>query len=464
MLVEEELKSSIIFIIDLDGNLIYYNEKFIEEFGRIDKHITEKLTSDVWNMLMLKMKQAIHANEVIKTPLPFQTDINTEANLHAIRIEATDYVMIVCKKTTQNLLTNELLLNTIDSIAQGLIVFDANGLIHRVNTAFTEITGYALEEVRNQSILFFRTEQQPKYFYQKVWTTVKHTGKWEGEMWAKRKKGDMCVLWINISKIKQSNDLYVAMLTDLTAQKLSEQLLFEDFQLSFRIQEIIQSSPIKNTVIDISGEIVPAALFGGDTYAWFQLSDHLIAVLMIDVMGKGVAASLICMSIRSIMEDLISRLYFPRDVVEILNSHMRTIFRKNKEDIPYYFTAIYMLIDTKSKKISYINAGHPRAILINKDKQITYLKEGGVPIGMLPEFDYEEAIIAYEANTKIILYTDGFIDGETGNMEEQQSALESLILSNYTKRAPELARQIVQDHVNRFPVEDDLCIVCMELF
>ncbi len=73
--------------------------------------------------------------------------------------------------------------------AEGIVVTDKDNLIEAVNPAFTQITGYTLEEVKGRSPAILNSHQQPHHFYEQMWQSLKQYGKWQGEIWNKRKNG-----------------------------------------------------------------------------------------------------------------------------------------------------------------------------------------------------------------------------------------------------------------------------------
>ncbi|WP_334074448.1 nitrate/nitrite transporter [Paenibacillus sp. A14] len=85
---------------------------------------------------------------------------------------------------------------------QGILVTDAKGIITAVNPAFTELTGFEEEEAIGKKPNILRTDRQPADFYQKMWKSIKQTGMWQGEIWNRRKNGEVYLQWLNISAIK----------------------------------------------------------------------------------------------------------------------------------------------------------------------------------------------------------------------------------------------------------------------
>ncbi|MGZ5007028.1 MAG: EAL domain-containing protein [Methylobacter sp.] len=124
---------------------------------------------------------------------------------------------------------------TVFESQEGMMVTDADNLILRVNQAFTHITGYSAEEVVGKSPRILQSGRQDKSFYAAMWESINNTGAWEGEIWNRRKHGEIYPEHLIITAVKDQNDIvtnYVATLTDITMSKTAadeiERLAFYD--------------------------------------------------------------------------------------------------------------------------------------------------------------------------------------------------------------------------------------------
>lgn len=105
---------------------------------------------------------------------------------------------------------------------QGMLVSDANNVIQRVNRAFTRITGYTAEEAIGQTPRLLKSGRQDAAFYAAMWDAINTTGAWEGEIWNRRKNGEIYPEQLTINAVKDSDGQvvnYVATLTDITLRK-----------------------------------------------------------------------------------------------------------------------------------------------------------------------------------------------------------------------------------------------------
>ncbi|MHC8392156.1 phosphodiesterase DibA [Pseudomonas sp. LB3P93] len=115
-----------------------------------------------------------------------------------------------------------------DCTREGVLVTDSEGLIVHVNRAFMEITGYQREEVLGQRPNLFKSGHHPPAFYQTMFATLDSTGEWSGEIWNRRKSGEIYPQWQTIRIIRDDErqvSQYVAVFSDISAIKNSEHQL-----------------------------------------------------------------------------------------------------------------------------------------------------------------------------------------------------------------------------------------------
>ncbi|MFA5826028.1 MAG: diguanylate cyclase, partial [Gallionellaceae bacterium] len=117
----------------------------------------------------------------------------------------------------------------------GVMITDADGNIIEVNAAFTRITGYTQDEVRGKDPRILSSGQHDPAFYREMWDGLKNKGHWQGEIWNRRKNGEVYPEWLSINPVRDkaghlSN--YVGMFSDISKRKEAEaqihQLAFYD--------------------------------------------------------------------------------------------------------------------------------------------------------------------------------------------------------------------------------------------
>ena len=116
----------------------------------------------------------------------------------------------------------------IEHIADGVVVLDAQGSIVTVNPAFTQITGYTAAEAIGRDYMLTRSGRHEQSFYDEMWREQLDTGFWQGELWNRRKNGDVYLEWLTVSAVRDSRGRathYVGVFSDITRAKESQDKL-----------------------------------------------------------------------------------------------------------------------------------------------------------------------------------------------------------------------------------------------
>ncbi|MCP5052781.1 MAG: EAL domain-containing protein [bacterium] len=141
--------------------------------------------------------------------------------------EASGYSGYFIDLTEQKEAEKDLKLASIvyESSIEGIFVIGPDGAIESVNPAFTKITGYSAEEVIGKDPSMLRSDRHDAKFYENMWDTVHRTGKWQGEVWNRRKNNETFPELLSISTIKDDDgnvSHYVAVFSDIIELKRKE--------------------------------------------------------------------------------------------------------------------------------------------------------------------------------------------------------------------------------------------------
>ncbi len=115
-----------------------------------------------------------------------------------------------------------------DSTSEAIFITDARGDIVSVNRAFTEITGYEEEEVLGRNPRLLKSGRHDRMFYESLWQSLVEIGHWRGEIWNRRKNGEVFPCWLNINVVRDDcGDVsnYAALFSDVSHIKRSEEKL-----------------------------------------------------------------------------------------------------------------------------------------------------------------------------------------------------------------------------------------------
>ncbi|MDO9106010.1 MAG: EAL domain-containing protein [Methylovulum sp.] len=196
---------------------------------------------DRWHRLFLNLMQ--HANgekQAFELKMSHADGALFDAHLDCLYRETWDMAPIVRVTLTDiskiKLTEKELRIAAIAFESQeGMFITDTNNVILRVNRAFTKITGYSAEESVGQTPRLFESGRHDAAFYKAMRDSVKTTGSWHGEVWNRRKNGEIYPEWQIITAVPEFEGIEfhcVTTLTDITEQKLAseqiDQLAFYD--------------------------------------------------------------------------------------------------------------------------------------------------------------------------------------------------------------------------------------------
>jgi len=117
---------------------------------------------------------------------------------------------------------------TVESAAESIMVTDERGYIVDVNPAFSQVTGYERDEVIDRSPRMLRSDRQTLADYQALWAVVREEGKWQGELWSRRRNGEIYPEWVSICAVRSDAGAvthFVTIATDISQRKVSEERL-----------------------------------------------------------------------------------------------------------------------------------------------------------------------------------------------------------------------------------------------
>ena len=141
------------------------------------------------------------------------------------------FAVIVSEITDRKIIEQELQLYSLvlKNSSEGMVVTDENNLIVAVNPAFSRITGFSFEDVKGRNPNMLKSGRHDRAFYQAMWDQIADTGQWQGEIWDRRKNGEVHAKWLTINTIRNEDGSihrYVALFSDITEKKMSEELIW----------------------------------------------------------------------------------------------------------------------------------------------------------------------------------------------------------------------------------------------
>ncbi|MGA1863161.1 SpoIIE family protein phosphatase [Deferribacter thermophilus] len=176
--------------------------------------------------------------------------------------------------------------------------------------------------------------------------------------------------------------------------------------------------------IEFSGVCFAYEFVGGDYYDYFELGNNILDVVIADVSGHNVASALLMSEVRSLLKSIIATNpnLQPKDIINKLNLEIYD----DLEKLEFIITLVYLRVDLQNKKITYVNAGHPKPIICRNND--TVVLEGGDPLlGVLKDYSFTQYDYKFYNGDFLFLYTDGVTEAE--NSKNEFFGVDNLLLT-----------------------------------
>jgi serine phosphatase RsbU (regulator of sigma subunit) len=186
--------------------------------------------------------------------------------------------------------------------------------------------------------------------------------------------------------------------------------IHEELELAASVQrEFLPRTLPPAANIDIQILFRPCGYVSGDIYDVQQVSDHEIGFFIADAVGHGVPAALMTMVLcrcltTHVIEDGVRRALPPSRVMQQLNEDLI----RRHGDSARFATAVYGVIDTRSRRVSVSGAGHPYPLVIRPDGSAERMETTGGMLGLFPDDLFDEASVQLGRGDMLVLYSDGF--------------------------------------------------------
>lgn len=219
-----------------DGIYLTCNSRFEKFFGKKESEIVGKTDYDFVDIMLAdsfrendKKAMASSVPCINEEWITFADDGHSEllettkTAIYDEQGNVTGVLGISHDITERKSIENELKISAYVFEAQeGMIVTDANNIILRVNHAFTAITGYSATEVIGKNPRILSSSKNNADFYRAMWESITNKGSWSGEIWNRRKNGEIYPEYLTITAVKDQHGTvtnYVATMADITSNK-----------------------------------------------------------------------------------------------------------------------------------------------------------------------------------------------------------------------------------------------------
>jgi sigma-B regulation protein RsbU (phosphoserine phosphatase) len=192
---------------------------------------------------------------------------------------------------------------------------------------------------------------------------------------------------------------------------------------------------------DISAYNFSTEEVSGDYYDFVKPHEDQLGLVIADVSGKGVPASLLMSFLRASLRAAIHIGYAPNVGMGKVNYLLWESIEQHQ-----FVTAFYGMLDATNRTLAFVNAGHNPPLILNPDNSARFIERGGLPLGLFKDTRYYEYYLPIDAGQILVLYTDGAT--EATNPEGEEYGRERLVESvraSRDRRARDMIDYIYND-------------------
>lgn len=238
--------------------------------------------------------------------------------------------------------------------------------------------------------------------------------------------------------------------------------LQEEVRLVSQIQiELLPKSSPQIAGYDIAGKNVPARIVGGDYFDFINVEEGRVCVCLGDVSGKGLPASLLMANLQATLRGQTHKEVVPNECLRRCNN---MLFRSTN---PEHFVTLFCgILDAEKHQFTFCNAGHNFPLWFSGGKDPVLLKTGGVVLGVIQGYAFEQETVGLAPGDVVVIYSDGVTEAmDSAEAEFGEEQLKEIVSSHLDDPASELIDRIfgsVKKHAGDHPQSDDMTMVVVK--
>ena len=267
-------------------------------------------------------------------------------------------------------------------------------------------------------------------------------------------KDDLAMLTVmaNVAAIRIEQSRFAEM-------EKTRQIMERDLEQAAMIQrQYLPSAAPTVPGLELAGYNAPCRTVGGDYYDFFAYPSGRVAMVLGDVSGKGMAASLMMMGLQARVQVLI-------DEPESLAATITRLNRITAANCPpaRFITLFLCILDGKNGELTYTNAGHNAPLILRANGGHDSLTDGGPPLGILSDFSYQQYQTRLETGDILAIYSDGVTEAASPDDEEFETEhLSKSIQAHRKESASDIILRVNED-ISAFtkgaPAADDVTLI-----
>lgn len=246
----------------------------------------------------------------------------------------------------------------------------------------------------------------------------------------------------------------------LLAESVDRKVFEEELKIARKIQmQMLPGEPPELEGFEVYGVTVPSRQVGGDYYDFVVVDRRCLVVVVADVSGKGIPASILTATLQATVRSNADAQTNPVGMMDRLN---RLLYQNTSA--AEFATLFYVVVDLHTGRARYANAGHDFPFLLGNGAAHP-LMESGIVLGCIDEFEYHENQFDIPAGGALVVFTDGVTDSESRAGESYGGErLRSVLERHAGESARDLCRRVIED-VRTFgdgENQDDLTLVVLK--
>jgi phosphoserine phosphatase RsbU/P len=239
----------------------------------------------------------------------------------------------------------------------------------------------------------------------------------------------------------------------------AERAMNKEMQQAAQIQQrLLPSGPPQVVGLDIAAKTVPARHVGGDYYDFIEFFDGQIGMMVGDVAGKGMPASLLMSSLQARVHVLFEEPGHLAEKMGRLNKATSANCPDNR-----FITFFMGILDPHTGEFVYSSAGHNPPLLVRANGGYETLSAGGVVLGVLPAAHYGESRVQLDPGDVLVMFSDGVTEAPNPNDEEYGDARLANLVAELSARPAKEIVEAIHTSVGAFtegaPPADDITVM-----
>lgn len=195
--------------------------------------------------------------------------------------------------------------------------------------------------------------------------------------------------------------------TQLQEEQLKHKLVSRELEIAKSIQRALLPKTLPQPCgFGLAGYCEFARTVGGDFYDVVPVNDHSVLLIIADVMGKGIPAAMFAAILRSVLRAAPELNQQPAALLQRVN---RLLYEELSE-VEMFITAQLAFVDFEKRELITASAGHCPILLGSSGSELKSISPDGIPLGILPDTNFETCMESLPPQARLLFYTDGLTD------------------------------------------------------